>query len=197
VVDPTPSEVEEALASLADSKQSLKEAEERVPPRPGLYAIYAGAKVWHALGLGEPPDDRPLYVGRAEDSLLSRDIRTHFGNGRTGQSTVRRSVAALLRETLDLRGIPRNPQKPGYFSNYGLSPENDRKVTKWMLEHLLLGVWAPASITTLRLVEVGVIQRLEPPLNLTGATTNWTSQIRVARKAMAEEARRWAANPDA
>ena len=72
--------------------------------------------------LNGPPDDRPLHVGKAEDSLLTREIKTHFGDGRTGSSTVRRSFAALLAHTLDLQGLPRNSAKPGYFSNYGLSP---------------------------------------------------------------------------
>ena len=74
----------------------LAGAEDRVPGRPGLYAIYGDATTWEELGLGQPSDDRALYVGKAEDSLVSRDLKTHFGDGRTGQSTVRRSFAALL-----------------------------------------------------------------------------------------------------
>jgi hypothetical protein len=35
-----------------------------VPDEPGLYAIYGARAVWRQLGLGHPPDDRPLYVGR-------------------------------------------------------------------------------------------------------------------------------------
>src|SRR5579859_3831532 len=75
----------------------LASAEMRVPDRPGLYAIYGESRTWRELGLGAPPDGRPLYLGKAEDSLASRDLKTHFGDGRTGQSTVRRSFAALLR----------------------------------------------------------------------------------------------------
>src|SRR5262245_30644986 len=93
---------DEALRSLIDSNQPMRGAEQGVPRRPGLYAIYTSAEGWDALGLGQPPDDRPLYVGKAEDSLLSRDIGSHFGDGRTGQSTVRRSMAACLKDTLDL-----------------------------------------------------------------------------------------------
>lgn len=182
---------EDALVSLADPKLPLKGAEDRVPSRPGLYAIHGGPGSWEALGLGEPPDERPLYVGKAEESLLVRDIGTHFGNGRTGQSTIRRSMAALLRGTLDLAGMPRNPQKPGYFSNYGLSPKDDRRLTDWMRENLLLATWAPTNAVELRPVEVQVIQTWQPPLNLTDVVTQWTAQVKSARKVMADEARAW------
>ena len=85
----------------------LRRAADSVPDRPGLYAIYGDAQTWSELGLGEPPDMHPLYVGKAEASLVTRDLRTHFSDGPTGQSTVRRSFAALLREELSLeaRGV--------------------------------------------------------------------------------------------
>lgn len=95
----------------------------------GLYAIFGDPGVWRHLGLGEPPDDRPLYVGKAEDSLASRDLKTHLVSGRTGSSTVRRSFAALLREELDLHAQPRNPSRPERFANYGLRRDGDERLT--------------------------------------------------------------------
>ncbi|MGH9199061.1 MAG: GIY-YIG nuclease family protein, partial [Acidimicrobiia bacterium] len=164
-------EAQEAARALADSRARLAGAETKVPRKPGLYAISGDPGVWKELGLGDPPDERPLYVGKAEESLLSRDIGTHFGNGRTGSSTVRRSFAALLRTSLGLQAQPRNPAKPGYFANYGLSPEHDTKLTRWMRDSLQLGFWAPAQPLLLRTVEVEVIRHLEPPLNLTDVVT--------------------------
>lgn len=184
-------EAEEAARALADNRTQLAGAETKVPRQPGLYAIYGDPAVWKDLGLGDPPDDRPLYVGKAEESLLSRDISTHFGNGRTGSSTVRRSFAALLRKPLGLQAQPRNPAKPGYFANYGLSAEHDGALTTWMRDRLQLGFWAPARQTILRTVEIEVIRHLNPPLNLTDIATEWTSQVKQARKAMADEARAW------
>lgn len=180
-------------ASLRAPKLSLAGGEERVPRRPGLYAIYGDATTWQAMGLGEQPDDRPLYVGKAEDSLRGRDIGTHFGDGRTGQSTVRRSVAALLRKPLSLHAMPRNPEKPGYFPNYGLSKDDDKKLTSWMREHLKLATWAPEKLVgDLGRVEIRVITAWKPPLNLTDVVTEWTVQVKAARKVMADEARVWA-----
>jgi hypothetical protein len=98
----SPAVVNAARAALTSPRHSPAEAAPHVAAVPGLYAIYGGQDIWLQLGLGDPPDDRPLYVGKAEESLVSRDLKTHFGSGRTGSSTVRRSFAALLRGTLDL-----------------------------------------------------------------------------------------------
>lgn len=112
----------EAVAALTAPCYALAKAEAVVPHVPGLYAIYGGLMEWADLGLGRPTDDRPLYVGKSESSLADRDLRTHFGNGRTGSSTVRRTFAGLLHDSLGLRGLPRNPARPERFANYGLCP---------------------------------------------------------------------------
>lgn len=106
------------LSALAGPGLPIPAASVVVPDAPGLYAIHGGAFVWKELGLGRKPDGRPLYVGKAESSLLARDLRQHFADGRTGSSTLRRSFAALLHDRLELHGIPRNPAKPAYFANY-------------------------------------------------------------------------------
>jgi hypothetical protein len=184
--------VHDALAHLRQKKR-LAGAETWIPASGGLYAIYGSAEVWLALSLGEPPDDRPLYVGKAEDSLFGRDLRTHFGDGRTGQSTVRRSVAALLHDTLQLQGLPRNPARPGYFSSYGPSPKHDAVLTAWMRERLEIAVWPKPDVCSfsLKTIETALLARLLPPLNLQDVVTPWTAQVRAARALMAAEARRW------
>ena len=186
--------VTEARASLALARP-LEGAEERVPGRPGLYAIYAESSTWLDLSLGDPPDDRPLYLGKSEDSLAARDLKMHFGDGRTGQSTVRRSFAALARESLGLRGMPRNPRNPGYFSNYGLSAAHDAVLTRWMKENLRLAVWPkPADCEfALAKMEIALLAELKPPLNVRDVVTPWTAQVKAARRVMANEAAAWAA----
>lgn len=162
-----------------------------VPESPGLYAVHAAPKTWVVLGLGDPPDGRPLYVGKAEDSLARRDIRTHFSNGKTGSSTLRRSLAALLHERLGLRACPRNPRKPGDFDRYGLEPAPDECLTHWMLDHLCLAVWSPDTPCVLPDVEAEVLRTLEPPLNLVKVKTAWTGEIKRLRAALAAEASAW------
>lgn len=164
-----------------------------VPSLPGLYAVHGDASVWRELGLGDPPDDRPLYIGKAEDSLLVRDVKTHFGDGRTGSSTLRRSFAALLHDSLGLRGMPRNPNNPERPANYGLSPEHDATLTRWMRERLALATWPrPADCRVpLAALERVLIDEVQPPLNLAGSATGWGARIKAARAAMAAEARAW------
>jgi hypothetical protein len=181
----------EALRALGAQNWSIVDALAQVPRAPGLYAVYGDEGVWRELGLGSPPDSRPLYVGKAEDSLVSRDLRTHFADGRTGSSTLRRSFAALLRDRLKLSAIPRNPAKPERFANYGLSPEDDAKLTRWMRDRLRLAVWPAPSGTLLSTVEGAVVRRLQPPLNGTLVVTPWTAAVRSARAVMASEARAW------
>jgi hypothetical protein len=189
-LDPWLSRAREAL----ERPRPLSEAERTVPGQPGLYAVYGGGSVWRALGLGEQPDGRPLYVGKAEDSLIVRDLKTHFGDGRTGSSTLRRSFAALLRDTLELRGMPRNPDKPGYYSSYGLSADHDAALTRWMREHLELGAWGRPSecAVLLGVLEDTLIEELLPPLNLRGVQTPWKARVEAARAKMANDARAWA-----
>lgn len=186
------SALEAILNQLASPGVTIDRAEQLVPATPGLYAIHADQPVWVELGLGRPDDLRPLYVGKSESSLHGRDVVQHFSSGRTGTSTLRRSIAALLHDSLKLRGMPRNPAKPGYFSNYGLSPRDDEKLTEWMRSDLRLTWWQndrPEAIITF---ERAVLDRLLPPLNLADVSTEWSVFLSRKRSVMAAEARRWA-----
>jgi len=187
---PTTTDVATALEALG-APMSLQEARVALPSRPGLYAIHGKAAVWVELGLGVPPDVRPLYVGKAETSVADRDLRQHFETGRTGSSTLRRSLAALLAPTNSLRACPRNPAKPSHFANYGLEPASDAWLTNWMLSNLELAVWIPPAPVDLRSVEHRVLAQLQPPLNLDGIVTRWTQHVSAARRALADMARRW------
>lgn len=180
------------LADLSGPRNILAEALPDLPRVPGLYAVHGSPEVWDALGLGAPPDTRPLYVGKSESSLHSWDLLTHFGDGRTGSSTVRRSFAALLRDSLGLRGVPRNRDKPERCANYGLIEEHDVALTKWMRAHLQLSVWRREGIVSLEDLETDVLRVLLPPVNLSKVRTPWKQQVASAREAMAEEARGWA-----
>jgi hypothetical protein len=115
-----PALVADAIATLADAGYRAAEAIDHVPARPGLYAIHTAAEVWQLLDLGAAPDARRLYIGKAEKSLQSRDLNVHFRSGKTGWSTVRRSLAARLQRHLDLVACPRSSTLP--LASTGLSP---------------------------------------------------------------------------
>lgn len=183
----------DASASLAEPKLPLTDAVDKVPDAPGLYALYGSAAVWTALGLGAAPAGAALYVGKAEQSLKTRELEAHVRSGRTGQSAVRQSFAALLRDHLELRGMPRNPKKPERFDEYALSDDGEQRLTTWMTEQLEIAVWAtPPDCADLGAIEVAVLKRWSPPLNLRDTRSTWGARVSSARKLMAADARTWA-----
>jgi len=185
--------IADACTALTAPRHKLLNADGNVPDCAGLYAIYGGSACWMQLGLGQAPSNAALYVGKAEKSLVTRDLQTHFRSGRTGQSTVRRTFAALLRDSLKLRGIPRNQTKPERFANFALSEKHDALLTKWMNEHLEIAVWSkPPACTVLGDIEDAVLKAWCPPLNLRHNQSTWKTKVSAARRVMANDARTWA-----
>lgn len=184
---------QQALAGLSPPGRAIDDPQLLSADGPGLYAIYGSPDVWVELGLGSPPDHRPLYVGKAEHSLKSRDVKQHFGTGSTGSSTVRRSLAALLREPLQLKAQPRNISNPDHFANYSVAREGDERLTRWMHQNLRLALWIRPGDASLTELERMVLRHWLPPLNGKEVKTPWTAFVSGARKAMAQEARGWRA----
>ncbi|MFC4398245.1 GIY-YIG nuclease family protein [Arthrobacter sedimenti] len=185
------------LHFLSGPRYPISEAMEFLPDSPGLYAIHASEEVWTFLGLAHRAEV-PLYVGKAEDSLVSRDLNSHFAVDpeaapKTGSSTVRRSFAALLRNPLNLRGVPRNRLKPGYFAHYGLEDEADGRLTEWMQSHLTLACWPRPRDLQCKLanVEKAVLKEWDPPINLQNSPTKLPRLV-AERAAMKIEASVWA-----
>jgi len=163
-----------------------------LPSRPGIYAIHADGRALEELKVDRWTSvGRPVYVGKSETSLGQRDIGTHFSDGKTGSSTLRRSLAALLSSQLGLSGQPRNHRRPGHFSNFGLSPEHDLRLTNWMREHLSIATWVGDARAPLGDVEASVLANWNPVLNLTKVTHQNVDRLRAERAVLAEQARRW------
>jgi hypothetical protein len=192
----------EAIAALTGTRWAILDAPAHVEPQAGLYAIYGDEQAYWDLGLvddeqAEAESKLPLYIGKAEKSFVSRDLQDHFAalpgsTAKTGGSTVRRSFAALLRVQLGLQAVPRNLNKPGYFSMYALGGEGDARLTAWMHDRLTLAVWPasdamPASLAD---VETELIRHLTPPINI-AKNPQKLARLRAARTVMAAEARAW------
>lgn len=177
------------LALSGGPRLAISEALSAVPSAPGLYAVYGDADAISDLEIGTI--EQPLYVGKAEHSLLGRDVRTHFATGKTGSSTLRRTLAALLREDLDLRAVPRNISRPDGSANYALEAAGDDRLTAWMHSHLQLAVWLKHGDVVLDEVETHVLHDLCPPLNLSKMGPRRHPRVKEARAAMAAEARAW------
>ena len=174
-----------AVSALRGQRFNLDDV--RVPTGAGLFAIYGTEETWKALGLNDC-DGRPLYVGKAEVSLHSRDLRAHFSSGKTGQSTVRRSLAALLRDALQLTPSYRHPERRERATHYGLEAPGDDQLTEWMGANLKIAFWdKPAACENLADVERAVIDTCHPPLNLKDNESPWKERVAAARRAMATD----------
>ncbi|GGF33814.1 hypothetical protein GCM10011519_04110 [Marmoricola endophyticus] len=184
--------VADALASLAGVRRSRESAVELVPRAPGLYAFHGDEEAWSILDLRPVFDGQPLYVGKAERSLQSRDVMTHFGTGRTGSSTLRRSLAALLETPLQLAAVPRNLSSPDRSANFALDKGSDERLSAWMDQRLSLSTWTKPEGVVLDHIETQVLGRLRPPLNL-GKVKESRTRLRAARRRMADAARSWRA----
>ena len=68
----------EAMTALAGPGHKISDAPDHIPSAPGLYAVHAEPDTWRMLGLEGRDPKRPLYVGKSEDDLVTRDLKTHF-----------------------------------------------------------------------------------------------------------------------
>lgn len=164
-----------------------------MPNAPGLYAVWADGAVTEQLGIGSRGHAAPLYIGKAERSLRDRDLRAHFGvdeaKVRTGSSTLRRSLSALLADELELRSVPRGGTAGGGSQGFSLHPEDEGRLSTWMQDRLELTTWALPAALGIRLAEVEsrVIRHWDAPLNIVHAPTPRTA-LRAARAALRSRA---------
>jgi hypothetical protein len=183
-----------AIRRLSQNSVRVSQVDLAIAGSPGLYALYASAQTWRELGLGSPPDQRPLYVGKAQDTLAARDLRGHFGirdrkkQSPTGNSTVRRSLAALLASSRGYRGMPRNPLKPSHFANYGLAEPDDEDLSAWMRRRLRIALWPHDTALELGDLETAVLRHWRPPLNLDKIDTPWRPHVMAARSVLKQQA---------
>lgn len=97
----------------------------------GVYAfIYSG----RALGgkrWGEP-EPQIIYLGHT-----GKDSCRHWQDN-TGVSSIRRSLAAMLAQDLNLRAVPKsaNPEEKDRFTNYRLNAESEAALTVWMQQNI-------------------------------------------------------------
>jgi ketosteroid isomerase-like protein len=187
-----------ARKALSEDRRWIDEvgADDSLAGAAGLFAVHAGAAGWRHLGLGEPPDARPLYVGMASGGRISRGLKSHlerpFAAGRPSDVSLRRSFAALLAAELELVPVPR--RTPAYrgakkWRHFALEESGDRRLSEWMRSNLRIAVWVCPADTALEDVRGAVQQALLPPLCLLDITTPWTGQVKAARAALAEQAK--------
>jgi hypothetical protein len=171
-----------------------------LPDEPGIYVVWpVDQRAVVDLRLRDVAGDvslaaRPLYVGKASDSVSQR-LAKHFTSGDTGHSTLRRTVASLL----DLESRPRrtrikNPtprQLQTLVANFDLTERDDERLTRWMAEHLEV-CGAASTFAQLKDLERALGVVLRPPLDQERPPmwepNPWRAHVADRRRALRERA---------
>jgi len=140
---------------------------------PGIYAIgFIGEVFPFPTGENVVNNGDIIYIGKTEKSQKSRDAQTHFKSGKTGSSTLRRSLGAILREDLGLQPIPRSKTE-SRMRDYKFIEESEKQLTQWMMKNLSISFFEICEGKRLiRNAEIYIIQDLKPILNLTHNSSN-------------------------
>lgn len=135
---------------------------------PGIYAIFFIGDNFPLLG-SSVSKHQIIYIGKTESSQEERDAKTHFISGKTGSSTVRKSIGSLLREQENLNPIPRNSidYQKGRYSHFKFDDNSEEKITNWMENNLALSFFEyPKTKQEIEDLETEIIDGLVPILNI-------------------------------
>ncbi|NLF80318.1 MAG: hypothetical protein GX572_03905 [Clostridia bacterium] len=146
----------------------------------GLYILcYDGIELGGSLwGEPEPPI---IYIGR-----IGPDSARHWRDN-TGKSTVRRSLAAMLANTLSLQSIPgsEDPNDNDRYMNYRLTAESEDRLTEWMKANIKVAFWELGA-GQVEPNYLALINCNTPKLNFQGNPHNtFGQQIKSYRKILA------------
>lgn len=160
--------------------------------KPGLYALFFTGKDF-LIDDCNPLADEIIYIGKTEKSQKSRDLNTHFQSGRTGSSTLRRTVGALLRKRNNLIPIQRNTTDyaRNRRSHYKFDSKSEELITEWMVNNLGLSFFEfVGTPSELDILESHVIKAISPVFNIDRKNTlnPYRKYILEMRKNCANEA---------
>jgi hypothetical protein len=135
---------------------------------PGIYAFFFIGNTFPLIG-SSVSKHQIIYVGKTESSQEKRDAKTHFTTGKTGSSTVRKSIGSILCEKENLKPIPRNDSdyEKGRFSHFMFDDTSEYIITNWMKNNLALSFYEyPKSRQEIEDLETELIHVLVPILNI-------------------------------
>ena len=175
---------------LAQPRQEWPRAD--IPASTGIYAIFLKESPPNKIPSdlndclqGRMKGDRLIYIGKAEDGLKTR-LGKHFAGKNRGRSTFRKSLGALLKAELKLVATHtgRSP------SNYFFAGEGECCLNRWIRESLEFSYYEcdSADRFDLETVEVAVICRCQPPLNL-DCNPSRCKHLKCLRKKCRDEAK--------
>tara|TARA_B100000959_G_C14900423_1_gene590657 strand:+ start:355 stop:936 length:582 start_codon:yes stop_codon:yes gene_type:complete len=156
------------ITHLQNTLTPFKELKE-YSDNPGIYAVgFIGESFPFPSRNNLVRNGNIIYIGKTEKSQRSRDAMTHFKSGRTGSSTLRRSLGAILLQELELTPIPRNNTE-SKMRDYKFIRESEEKLTQWMINNLSLSFYEILDgKKVIKELEKQVIITLSPVLNIQG-----------------------------
>lgn len=137
-------------------------------PLPGIYAFFFIGNEFPVFS-DAVSKHQIIYIGKTESSQEARDAKTHFTTGKTGSSTVRKSIGSLLCSIQNLKPIPRNntDYQKGRFSHFKFDKSSEEIITDWMKNNLALSFYEfPNSKKEIEDLETEIIDQLVPILNI-------------------------------
>jgi hypothetical protein len=142
--------------------------------KPGLYAFSISGK----SGLQEfGKEGQILYVGKAEKSLSSRDLDIHFKDGKTGSSTLRRSIGTILKGKIKATSFTRDGTiSKAAIDHFRFDNKSEIDLSLWMKANLKIGYWVYDALrekSSLYDLEEKVIIQLRPILDLDKRTKKY------------------------
>jgi len=158
---------------------------------PGIYAIFYNGKHLPYIEITFK-NDEIIYIGKTESSQLKRNANTHFASGKTGSSTVRKSIGAILRKKLSLIPIPRNESDyaKGRKSHFKFDDNGEIALTEWMKSNLSISYYEyPKSRNEIESLENQLINSEVPILNIDKNSSNiYLNVVKQLRKDCASHA---------
>ena len=133
---------------------------------PGVYAIALNSNDFPFFNDPSIVEGTILYVGKSESSIKKRVYKSHFSNGKTGSSTLRRSLGAILKDDLELEPVPRSMREKK-FRDYKFIHDGEVRLTNWMVDNLSISFYDyTKGKKRLNMIETEIIKSLVPILNL-------------------------------
>lgn len=151
---------------------------------PGIYAVLYFGKSNTLGAITGLKSGQIIYIGKTLSSQQSRDADTHFKSGKSGSSTLRRSIGALLSDEMKLIPIPRGSGKTEKdTTNYRFDDKSEDIITAWMIASLGLAFFEyPKSPDEIRSLELKLLDKLCPVLNIESNSANpFLSEVKSVR----------------
>jgi len=156
------------IISILKKKELAFRQTNNFSKHPGIYALFFIGNSFPMTNCDIKTHDI-IYVGKTESSQEKRDAKTHFTTGKTGSSTVRKSLGSLLFKSKNLQPIPRNDSDydEKRFSHFKFDPKSEEIITSWMIDNLALSFYEfTEGKVLLDMLETEIIQTLRPILNI-------------------------------